>query len=176
MALERVIPKPEAKYTVLVYFLTDSETIEATDTYGGIIVMGTYANKSIATSAAQAAIDATGHRNAMVIRTCQWHFLKPEIHRDSIVVPAARDMLFGTEARISAELDLDKYKTSTISREELAEQALKARNPDYRENYDYRIGRLNNLKQRLAETQSKIEKLGTQLTEQLTAHPEFQDH
>ena len=173
IALENIKRQPKAKYAVLVYFLTDDEIIAAQQVYGGIIVMGTYANKELAVAAAQKIIDDTDHRQVMILKTCEWHFLKPEAYRDSEVVPATRDLLFETESRMSAELDLKKHKAETIARDEIAEHAVKARNPDCVENYRYRISQVLDLKKQLAKTQARIDELQAKIRDQLEAHPEF---
>jgi len=175
VALENVKRNPSNKYTVLVYFLNKSEVIDETDVYGGIIVMGAYPNKASATEACQKIIDDTGHRQVMIIKTCQWHFLKPESYRDSTVVPALRDRMFKDEAITAAGLDLKTAKsvTDVDTRNALHEQYINMRNPDHIDNYHYRVNHLKHLQSQIDDLSAKASTLKIEIAEQLEKHPEF---
>ena len=177
VALEKVKPDPSNKYTVLVYFLNATETIEETNVHGGIIVMGAYANKELAIEASRKIIKKTGHRQVMIVKTCEWHFMKPESFRDSKVIPAERDKMFLGEAMTSAGLDLKTQKsvTSPETRDVLFEQYKAMQNPDDIESYRYRQQNLKHLIEKWTETESKINKLKTEISHQLDEHPEFKE-
>lgn len=177
VALENVKVDPSNKYSVLVYFLNKSEVIDETDVYGGIIFMGAYPNKDSATEASQKIINDTGHRQVMVIKTCRWHFLKLESHRDSTVIPSLRDRMFKDEAITAAGLDLKTAKSVTDIevRNAMHEQHINMQNPEHVDNYHYRLSHLKHLESQIAELTSKATELKDKISDQLEKHPEFKE-
>ena len=176
LALEKRSPAPDGKYVVLVYFATSPEIVTKVDTYGAILVAGTYANKTLAILAANEIIEVTKYHGVSVIKAYQWEFLKSETNIDRTkVIPANKDLILKNQAAVNANLDIKTSKADYSYLEDAAEHQRKLRNPDTLENYNYNIYRLLELKERLTITNKRIADLEDTIEKQLTKHPEFLD-
>lgn len=174
MKLEDVPSSPDSKYTVLVYFVTDEEVVKATDVHAGVIVMGTFANKAMAKDMATKIIVSTDYRNIMVIKTCQWHMLKPDGKRDDIIVePDNRNFVLETQAKINAELDIAENKSRSASMEDAVKHHQNIQDPRCIENYKYRLEQIKHLKEEMVRYSSRLEELTADTEEQLENNPDW---
>nr|QBK90394.1 MAG: uncharacterized protein LCPAC103_00750 [Pithovirus LCPAC103] len=174
VALEKLDVSAKGKYVVLVYFVTSQAVIEKEDIYGAILVVGTCANKKLATDMANDIIRRTGYRGVIIIKACQWHFLKPEASRDQTkTIIADRDRMFEQQAVVHAGLDI-KYKEACSGvREAAFEHHRKILDSDCVENYQYQLSQIAHLEQTIESATEKMEQLQTTINQQLLLHPEF---